>query len=144
MLQAPDFSLFLILLIFFATLAVLNRFLFAPITAILKERERESSEAERRFAEATQRYEETARRIEEQLSAARREALKRRETIRAEGLGLREEKVGTVRKETAEKIASAAAAIERDAAEASRQMPERVAGLARELAKKVLGREVAA
>lgn len=144
MLQAPNFSMIEILAIFLATVWLLNRFLFGPLTAILKEREAEEESSAERFARARDEFEAAARRIEESLSAARQEALKLREDLRAEGRRLREEKVGALRRETTRRIEEESAAIGEDTRRAAAELPARSAELARILAEKVLGRPVAA
>ena len=74
MLQLPNVSMLLILAIFFATMWVLNRFLFAPVSAILDERERESDTGARSLADAEAKFRAAAEKIENELSLARREA----------------------------------------------------------------------
>lgn len=144
MLEAPSVSLLLILIIFFATLAVLKKFVFVPISTILKERENEAARSAKSFAEAQQRFDEAAAKIEADLAAARRESLRLREELRAEGIRLREEKTGEARRKAADSLTTAAAEIAGQAETASRDLPSRVAVLGRQLAEKILGRKVAA
>ncbi len=144
MLQTPDFSLILMLAIFFATLWLLNRFLFVPITAILKEREEEERGSSLAIEEARARFQEGAARVEAELAAARREGLKLREERRAEGRRIREEKAGVVKEETSAKLTEAGASIEAQSRRAAAELPARIRELARQLAEKVLGRRVAA
>ena len=144
MLQTPDVSMILMLAIFFATLWVLNRFLFAPITAILKEREAEERGSSQSLEEARARFEEAAARIETELAAARREGLKLREERRAEGRRVREEKVAAVKGEASARLTEAGASIESQSGKAAAELPGRIQALARELAEKILGRRIAA
>ena len=144
MLQTPDVSMILMLAIFFATLWVLNRFLFAPITAILKEREQEERQSTGTHEEALRGFQEAVARVEAELASARREGLKLREERRAEGRRLREEKGAAVKAESSARVAEAAASIESQTKEAARSLPGRTREIARSLAEKVLGRPVAA
>ncbi len=144
MIEAPNVSFLLILAIFFATMWLLNRMLFAPISKILAEREHEASEAAQSFAQARAGFDEAAARIESELAAARREALKIREQRRAEGIASRQEALAGARKGASERLAAALTEVEKASADASREMPQRVAELARELAGRVLGRGLAA
>ena len=144
MLQTPDFSMVLMLAIFFATLWVLNRFLFAPITAILKEREQEERESSGTHEGALRRFHEAVARIEAELAATRREGLKLREERRAEGRRLREERIGAVKAQASARVAEASASIESQTREAAASLPMRTREIARTLAEKVLGRPVAA
>lgn len=144
MLQTPDISMILMLAIFFATLWVLNHFLFVPITAILKEREAEERGSSQALEDARARFEEAAARIETELAAARREGLKLREEHRAEGRRIREEKVAALKDETSARLTEAGASIEAQSRKAAGELPGRIQELARQLAEKILGRRIAA
>ncbi|HKB71102.1 MAG TPA: hypothetical protein VKH46_09680 [Thermoanaerobaculia bacterium] len=144
MLQAPNVSLILILAIFFATLWVLNRFLFRPVSAILDERHAEAEVSARSLAEAEEKFRAAAAKIETELSLARREALKIREENRAEGRRLREEQVEAAKQETAARLEAASAELEAQARRAREELPSRVSTIVSALVEKVLGRKAAA
>jgi F-type H+-transporting ATPase subunit b len=144
MLQAPNVSMLLILAIFFAVLWLLNRFVFQPVTAILDERERDSTTASQAYAEALAEFQAAADKIEADLSLARREALKLREDRRAEGMQLRSQRIEQVKTETAEKLSGASTELEQHSRRVATDLPARVAALAQLLAEKILGRKVAA
>jgi len=144
MLQVPNVSMVLILAIFFATLWVLNRFLFRPVSAILDERQTEAETAARSLAEAEEKFRIAAAKIETELSLARREALKIREENRAAGRHLREQEVEAAKRETAERLEKAAAELEADARRARQELPSRVSTIVSALVEKVLGRKAAA
>ncbi len=134
----------LILAIFFAILWLLNRYVFQPVSAILDERERDRATAAAAYSEALAEFQKAADRIEADLSLARREALKLREERRAEGMARRSETLERVKHETAEKLAAASSDLDRMSRSVSADLPARVSSLARTLAGKILGREVAA
>ncbi|MGH9442625.1 MAG: hypothetical protein ACRD16_10165 [Thermoanaerobaculia bacterium] len=144
MLQAPNISMFLVLAIFFAVLGVLNRFVFKPVSAILDEREGESSTASLAYRAALSEFEAAAEKIEADLSLARREGLKLREERRAEGLKVRSRKVEQIKAETAQRLSAAASELEKHSRDVATELPGRVSALARQLAEKILGRKVAA
>ena len=144
MLQVPNVSMVLILAIFFATLWVLNRFLFRPVSAILDERQTEAETAARLLADAEEKFRIAAAKIETELSLARREALKIREENRAAGRHLREQEVEAAKRETAERLEKAAAELEADARRARQELPSRVSTIVSALVEKVLGRKAAA
>ena len=144
MLQAPNVSLILVLAIFFATLWVLNRFLFRPVSAILDERHVEAEASARSLAEAEERFRAAASKIENELSLARREALKLREESRAEGRRLREQQVETVKEEAAARLEAAARELDVDARRAREELPSRISTIVSALVEKVLGRRAAA
>jgi F-type H+-transporting ATPase subunit b len=144
MLQAPNVSMVLILVIFFTVLWLSNRFIFTPVSAVLDERERESESASRAYSEAFAEFQAAAERIEAQLSLARREALKLREDRRAEGIQLRSRKIERVKDEAAQKLAVASSELDQLSRTIASDLPGRVASLAQTLAEKILGRKVAA
>ena len=144
MLQVPNVSMLLILAIFFATLWVLNRFLFRPVSAILDERQSEAETAARALADAEEKFRAAAAKIETELSLARREALKIREENRAEGRHIREQQVEAAKQETAARLEKAAAELEADARRAREELPSRVSTIVSSLVEKVLGRKAAA
>jgi F-type H+-transporting ATPase subunit b len=144
MIQAPDFSLILVLLIFGIAYAILTKFLFRPIEQILDWREEEERSSRKVYDDTRTEFDAALTRIEESLSLARREGLKRRESLRAEGRKIFEEKLASAREESRAKIETAAAAIDAQAGRARAELPQQAQGLARDLAARILGRPVAA
>jgi F-type H+-transporting ATPase subunit b len=144
MLQVPNVSMVLIFAIFFATMWVLNRFLFRPVSAILDERQTEAETAAQSLADAEEKFRTAAAKIETELSLARREALKIREENRAAGRQIREHEVETAKQETAARLEKAATELEADARRTRQELPSRVATIVSALVEKVLGRKAAA
>jgi len=142
-LQLPNVSMLLILAIFFATLWVLNRFLFAPVSAILDEREREAGTAARSLSEAEAGFRAAVEKIENELSLARREALKIREENRAEGHRAREAQVDAAKKEAADRLHAASEELAQRAAQAREELPGRISSIVSTLVEKILGRKAA-
>jgi F-type H+-transporting ATPase subunit b len=134
----------LILAVFFSAMWLLQKFLFRPIVAILEERESEARLASESFAKAQAEFAAAAERVENELSLARREALKLREDLRAEGQQLRSAKTEAAKKESLETLAAASSEMDELARKASGELPSRVKALAQSLAEKVLGRVVEA
>ena len=144
MLQAPNVSVILILAIFFATLRVLNAFLFRPISAILDERQAEADAAARSLDEAEERFRAAAAKIEGDLALARREALKVREESRAAGRRQRDEQVEATKTETAARLDAAAKELDTDARRTREELPSKVSAIVSALVEKILGRKAAA
>lgn len=144
MIQAPDVTLLYVMFAFVVSYAVLRRFLFGPLGAILEMREQEESEANRVHAESVRELERAVAEGEARLALARREALKLRETLRAEGLARFEKELSKARAAASASVDAASQAIDRDAARAAAELPARSRSLARELAEKILGRKLAA
>jgi F-type H+-transporting ATPase subunit b len=144
MIKAPDVTLLYVIFAFLIAYAILKKYLFVPLGGILEARETEEETAARVHAESLQRLSEAVAHAEQELARARREALKEREALRAEGRSHLEKKL-------AEAFAAASAGIERagleisaQAGRASAELPGQIERLARALVEKVLGRKLAA
>ena len=124
--------------------AILKRFLFVPLGAILDQRERDALTAARVHAESQEELAKTIARVEQELSRARQEALKQREQLRGEGRAHLEKKLAEAQAAARSAIEHASREIEGQAARSSADLPGRVRTLARELAEKILGRKLAA
>lgn len=144
MIELPNVTSLYVLLAFGVSYFILKKFLFLPLSGILETREREEREALAAYTASMETLERAVAAGEEKLSAARREALKTRESLRGEGAALLDAKLEKARVEASKEIARGVAEIEAQAADSSRQLPERAKGLARELAEKILGRKLAA
>jgi F-type H+-transporting ATPase subunit b len=144
MIKAPDVTLLYVIVCFVIAYAILKVWLFRPLAAILDEREQEEKAAARIQAESVAELQKTVRHIDEELSRARREALRERETMRAEGRAELERRLASARSAAAASLESGRRGIEEDAQRSSAELPSRAIGLARLLAEKVLGRKLAA
>lgn len=144
MIELPNVTSLYVLLAFGISYWILKRYLFAPLSAILDARENEERAAQEAYAASLQRLERAVAAGEEKLSAARRDSLKTREELRAQGFTVLEQRLNQAHAEATESIARGSREIDAQAAQASRELPERARALARELAEKVLGRKLAA
>ena len=144
MIGLPNVTSIYVLVAFGIACWILNRFLFAPLSSILEARENEEREAEKAHAASLQSLEQAVAAGEERLVAARHEALKSREDIRAEAMSLLEQKLAEARHEAADAMGRAAAEIDTQVTRSKAELPERAKSLARDLAEKILGRKLAA
>jgi F-type H+-transporting ATPase subunit b len=144
MIELPNVTSLYVLLAFGVSYFILKKFLFVPLSGILEAREREEREAQKAYAESLESLEKAVAAGEQQLAAARREALKTREGLRGEGSALLEQKLAEARGGASQEIARGVREIETQAAESSKQLPEKAKSIARELAEKILGRKLAA
>jgi F-type H+-transporting ATPase subunit b len=144
MIDLPNVTALYAALAFGICYLILKKYLFLPLGGILDARESEEREAQKAYAESLRALEQAVAAGEQKLSDARREALKVREGLRAEGMALLEEKLAKAREESSHQIDRGAREIAENATDLSRQLPERAVGLARELAEKILGRKLAA
>ena len=144
MIKAPDVTLLYVMFAFVISYALLRRFLFVPLSAILEQREEEEQVATRLHAESMRELERTIAEAEARLALTRREALKERETLRAAGLARFEEKLGEARAGATSSVEVASRAIADQVRNAAAELPGRARTLALELAEKILGRKLAA
>jgi F-type H+-transporting ATPase subunit b len=144
MIKAPDVTLLYVMFAFVVSYALLKRFLFAPLGAILERREREEQEAANLHNESVRELERTVADAEARLAVARREALKEREALRAEGLTAFEKELNQARVASTTSVDGASQQIADQVRRAATDLPGRARTLARELAEKILGRKLAA
>ena len=144
MIKAPDVTLLFVMFAFIVSYAVMKRFLFQPLGAILEKREKEERASARIHADSIRELERAVAEGEAQLSLARREALKEREALRAQGLAKFEVDLGRAREAASSSVVAASRTIESDAQGAAAELPSRSRALAVQLAEKILGRKLAA
>lgn len=144
MIKAPDVTLLYVMFAFVVSYALLKRFLFVPLGAILEQREQEEQVAAKLHAESVRELERTVAEAEARLALARREALKERETLRAEGLARFEQKLSVARAGATSSVDAASREIADQVRNAAVELPEKARALAVELAEKILGRKLAA
>jgi len=144
MIGLPNVTSLYVIVAFVASCWILNRFLFAPLTAILDARERDEREAENAYTASLAALESAVAAGEARLSDARREALRSREALRTQGLTELERRLGDANVRAADALARGTGEIEQQARDVARTLPDRARGLARDLAEKILGRKLAA
>ena len=144
MIKAPDVTLLYVIFAFLIAYAILKRFLFLPLSAILEARESEEKTAARVHAESLQGLSNAITHIEQELARARREALKEREGLRSEGRTHLEKKLAEAHAAATATLERASAEIAAQARQSSEDLPRQIQLLARILAEKVLGRGLAA
>ena len=144
MIEAPNVTTLYVFLAFGICYWILKKYLFVPLSAILDARERAEKDAEKAYADSLAKLEKAMTAGEEMLSAARREALKARESLRSESLGQLEAKLAEANGAANASVERGSREIEAQVAGFAGQLPERARALARELAEKILGRKLAA
>lgn len=144
MIKAPDVTLLYVMFAFIVSYAVMKRYLFNPLGAILERREEEERAASRIHADSLRELERTVAEGEARLAAARREGLRDRETLRAEGLAKFERELGQARNLATSAVEKAGSEISTEASQAARELASRSRTLAVLLAEKILGRKLAA
>ncbi|HVE65773.1 MAG TPA: ATP synthase F0 subunit B [Thermoanaerobaculia bacterium] len=144
MIKAPDVTLLYVLFAFIVSYAVMKRYLFRPLGAILERREEEERAAASIRADSLRELERVVAEGEARLAAARREGLREREALRAEGLAHFEGALGEARNSATSAVEGAGREISSEAGRAAQELASRSRSLAVLLAEKILGRKLAA
>ena len=144
MIKLPDITLVYVIVAFAASWAILRKYLFGPLSAILDQREQDEKTAARVHAESLERLSQTIARAEEELAGARREALRQRETLRGEGRAELDRRIAQAQAGAQVAIEKANGEIAAESQQLSQNLPQDSHRLARELAEKILGRKLVA
>jgi F-type H+-transporting ATPase subunit b len=137
-----DGTIFVHLLIFLLAFLLLRALVFKPMVALFEAREQAIDGAR---AEARQMERDAAKKVEafeEEMRKVRLEAGAERDRLRNDGLRLERTILDKVQKETQATVAAADERMRADADRVRRDIHESVPRLARDMASKLLGREV--
>ncbi len=141
--QLPDLSLLLVMVIFWATYAVLRFFILKPLGGILEGRERTVQEATAALAGMLDQEKDTLAGIDKRLTEARREALAARKAARDEANTKRQAILETAREKARVAVADAQGRLEKDVAAARSDLASNARATAVEIASRALGRRIA-
>jgi F-type H+-transporting ATPase subunit b len=134
---------FLVQFVLFAGLTlVLKPLLFDPMLKLFEERERRIDGAKMQARKIDEKSASALTKYETEMAKARATANAEREKIRAEALGKEQEILGAVRTAAAQTLENGKKAALADAERVRATLKAQSAGLARDLAGRVLGREV--
>ncbi len=138
----PDYSLFVILAIFFLTYLVVRRFFLTPVNRILVERDAEYRTAEELYEAALARFREATTAMESKLQEARREGSRLRDRFRSEAAVHRADVLQKTNSQADVIVEEADARLKNDVAEARLKIVTESESLARLAAERILGRAV--
>jgi F-type H+-transporting ATPase subunit b len=137
-----DASLFVQLGLFVVLLIILKPLLFDPMMKLFEEREKRIEGTRRKAAKEDARSAKALAEYEKICNAARAEGATERDRLRAEGAKKEAEMLAQVRTQVGSTLESGRGGVQKDAQAARSQLRSDAAGLGRELASRVLGREV--
>jgi F-type H+-transporting ATPase subunit b len=141
--QLPDLSLLLVMVVFWATYAVLRVSVFTPLGKILEEREAATAAASGALEAAVERERETLAAVEQKLTGARRDAMAAREAARQKAAARRQEIVDRARDDARGAAEEFQKKIDAEAATAREELRRGASAVAAEIAELALGRKVA-
>ncbi|HSL17354.1 MAG TPA: hypothetical protein VLB51_05565 [Methylomirabilota bacterium] len=139
----PNLSLILVMICFWITYWLIQKFLLKPVGAVLAERNRKIEGAETEWQTKHQEYLDATARLETELAEAARSAAAVREQQRQAALERRKALLTTTREQADARLERAIEELRTDASSARTELDKRARELARAFASQLLGREVA-
>ena len=139
----PDLSLILIMVCFWVTLWVVHRFLVRPVGTVIGERRRRIDDAQQEWSAKNEEYLAAVSRVEDEVASAAKEAAGIRAEARQEAMDDRQTALDRTRAQADERLVAALDGLDKDAEAARDDLRSRAEELARLLASRLLGRELA-
>jgi F-type H+-transporting ATPase subunit b len=139
----PNLSLFFIMVCFWVTFFLVDRFLIKPILRVLDERHGRIRGAQDEWAARNEEYLSATARLEAAVEDAAREGAKRRAELREQAQAQRQELLERAGEQANASLEKALSELDRDAKAARDELRERAQELARLFAGQLLQREVA-
>ncbi len=138
----PNVSLVLIMVCFWMTLWLVQRFLIRPVSAVLDDRRRRIDGAKQEWSARNEEYQTAVARIEDEVQNAARDAGKSRADARQRAMDARQQAMEAARARADERLVSVVESLDRDAEAVRGDLRLRAEELARLLAGRLLGREM--
>lgn len=137
-----DATLLIYLAVFFALFFILNGLVFRPMMALFDAREKAIDGAKRDARNLEKRAEEKLEAFEQEMGKVRKEVGAERDRMKAEAALVERELLAKVRGETEKLLSEASAQMNAEAARVREGIAANSPALARQIATKLLGREV--
>lgn len=141
--QLPDLSLLIIMVLFWATYAVLRAWVFKPLGSILEEREQKAATATDALAKALENEKETLASIDRRLTETRRETLAARQASRNAANAKRQAILDEAREKVRLAASAAQGKLDGEIAAARAELAKNVRATAGDIASLALGRRLA-
>jgi F-type H+-transporting ATPase subunit b len=139
----PNLSLILVMVCFWVTLWIVYRFLIRPVGKVIGERQRRIDDAQQEWSAKNEEYLAAVARVEDEVTVAAKEAARIRAEARQQALDERQGTLDSARATADERLAGVLATLDNEAEKARADLRGRAEELARMLAGRLLGRELA-
>lgn len=139
----PNLSLLFIMVCFWVTLWIVYRFLIRPVGTVVTERRRRIDDAQQEWSTKNEAYLAAVARVEDEVAGAAKEAARIRAEARQQAMDQRQASLDRARATADERLAGVLESLDRDTEAARTDLRNRAAELARLLAGRLLGRELA-
>ena len=137
-----NYTLFIQIMVFFAVLWVLTRFLFRPVLKILDERTKKIEGLNKKGKEIEKEIERKTEVYKDSLKGAKQEALKVKDDLKKDALKEEKEEIMAVTKKAKEIIEDKRKEMYKDTELAKKEMKRRIEENSLNIAEKVLGRRI--
>lgn len=138
----PNASLFLIMVCFWVTFWLVQRFLIRPIWGVLTERRQQIDGAQRTWAAKNEEYLSATSRAEAEIDQASRETARVRGDARQKAMAERQRRLAEARAAADQRLQSALQQLSAEADASRAELAPQAMVLARRLAGRLIGREV--
>jgi F-type H+-transporting ATPase subunit b len=139
----PNLSLLFVMVCFWMTLWLVQRFLIRPVGAVVDDRQRRLDDAQQEWTVKNEEHLAAVARVEDELGAAAKEAGRVRAEARQEAMNERQKGLADARARADERLVAVLEGLEREAEAARAELRRHAEELARLLAGRLLGREMA-
>jgi F0F1-type ATP synthase membrane subunit b/b' len=138
----PNLSLILIMICFWVTMWLVNRYLIRPVGTTIDERRRRIDDAQQEWTARNEEHLGAIARVEEEIAEAAKAAGQIRAATRQEALDSRQQLLEDARERADARLSAALEELDRDAKGAREELRRSAEGLARMLAGRLIEREV--
>ncbi len=138
----PNMSLIFVMICFWVTLWIVNRFLIRPVAAVMDDRHHRIDEAQMEWSAKNEEFLTAVAKVEEEVASAARDAGKVRADARQLAMDARQKTLDEARAKADERLNAVLEDLDREADAVRGDLRTRVEELARLLAGRLLGREL--
>jgi F-type H+-transporting ATPase subunit b len=139
----PDLSLIFIMVCFWVTLWIVHRFLIRPVGTVIGERRRRIDDAQQEWSAKNEEYLAAVSRVEDEVATAAKDAARIRADVRQHAMDERQAALDQARARADERLLDVLDILDKDAEAARSDLRHQAGELARLLASRLLGRELA-
>ena len=139
----PNLSLIFVMVCFWVTLWIVYRFLVRPVGAVIGERQRRIDDAQQEWSAKNDEYLAAVARVEDEVSDAAKEAARLRAEARQHAMDERQAALDRARARADERLTGVLATLDEESETARADLRKRAEELAKLLAGRLLGRELA-
>ena len=139
----PNLSLLFVMVCFWMTLWLVQRYLIRPVGAVVDDRQLRLDDAQQEWAAKNEEHLAAVAQVEEELGAAAREAGRIRAEARQEAMSERQRGLADARARADERLVEVLDGLTKETEAARAELRHQAEELARLLASRLLGREMA-